>query len=377
MKNHQDLFGKVWGRNGMEQMLCIESNELITFHSKDGCYEINMKYEDETMTITALQQYKGKYALSLSEDKLIIKSDNDSELAGEWKLLHKDHIDPLDITDQQSINNGIDNSCWMSHIDSRRSLKDMCIVGTHDSAAYKMDKSFFAPWTLTQEADFSQQLNDGIRAFDLRLSENMNFFHGKFYLSQNLRSCLDAMVSFLNQHPSETIIVTVKPENCDDFNKFISNFKKILTDYEAYFYTKSYVPTLGEVRKKIVLLRRFQLDCGIAMLPWRDNTTFQVRDSRNLIIQVQDRYNTSYDDKLKCILEDIANARDRQSLMYITHFSLQSSGNSIKYVANKVQNMFIDSGAWRDFGNRRYIGIYPFDYYNRSLIAWFIYTNFK
>lgn len=72
----------------------------------------------------------------------------------------------------------IDNSRWMTHLYyssdfSQRQLKDITIPGSHDAAAYKVDaifkKAFISNWVVTQDENIKEQLNGGMRYFDLRI----------------------------------------------------------------------------------------------------------------------------------------------------------------------------------------------------------------
>lgn len=82
-----------------------------------------------------------------------------------------------------------DNSTWMADLSDELSVSEVFIPGTHDSAAGGVsDIGAFAEcqsWTL------SEQLESGIRAFDLRAcqdGEAMRFFHGRGGIIDHRRS---------------------------------------------------------------------------------------------------------------------------------------------------------------------------------------------
>ena len=73
--------------------------------------------------------------------------------------------------------------------------------------------------------------------------------------------------------------------------------------FESFFYCDDRIPALGEVRGKIVVVRRFDLDPGgprgLSPLPWRDNATFDAQytaaDGETVTFHIQDKYNLDPD----------------------------------------------------------------------------------
>lgn len=66
--------------------------------------------------------------------------------------------------------------------------------------------------------------------------------------------------TFLNENPTEALIMLVSRGNDEATDESVTTaFAKVLDDNPKLFYTSSRVPTLNEVRGKIVLLRRFGL----------------------------------------------------------------------------------------------------------------------
>ncbi len=109
---------------------------------------------------------------------------------------------------------------------------------------------------------------EGIRYFDIRLGkgDNPGIDHGMFYLRKkdgnflHLSDVIGYFKTFLNEHPSEALIMLASRGNDEATDESITTaFAKVMADNPDLFYTSSHVPTLGEVRGKIVLLRRFRL----------------------------------------------------------------------------------------------------------------------
>lgn len=66
--------------------------------------------------------------------------------------------------------------------------------------------------------------------------------------------------TFLNENPTEALIMLVSRGNDEATDESVTTaFAKVLDDNPKLFYTSSRIPTLHEVRGKIVLLRRFRL----------------------------------------------------------------------------------------------------------------------
>jgi hypothetical protein len=80
---------------------------------------------------------------------------------------------------------------------------------------------------------------------------------------------------------------------------FQQTFDRYVQGLESFFYLDDHIPTLSEVRGKIVVVRRFTLDKnsgprGVVPLPWGDNATFpvnyQAKNNEAVSFQVQDQY---------------------------------------------------------------------------------------
>ena len=109
---------------------------------------------------------------------------------------------------------------------------------------------------------------EGIRYFDIRLGkgDDPGIDHGIFYLLKkdghflHLSDVIGYFKKFLNENPSEALIMLASRGNDEATDESITTaFAKVMADNPNLFYTSGHVPTLGEVRGKIVLLRRFGL----------------------------------------------------------------------------------------------------------------------
>jgi 1-phosphatidylinositol phosphodiesterase len=165
----------------------------------------------------------------------------------------------------------LDLSNWMSMVDGSKKLSEFSIPGTHDSGARAPDATGDTRARLTtQKHTIGQQLTDGIRFLDIRVGYKNGAFalyHEDVPLLLTFEDVLDTCKDFLDDHPRETIIMSVKEE--DDAPRGGNGGKSFQTRFDEYaasapFYLQSAIPALGDARGKIVLFRRFALDSGTA-----------------------------------------------------------------------------------------------------------------
>lgn len=167
----------------------------------------------------------------------------------------------------------VDGPCWMSHVDGNKYLDELSIPGTHDSSTCSVDNDTEPQTSLAkcQQDYIPTQLLEGIRYFDIRLGKNNDkgdpgIDHGICYLLKkdggfiHLSDVIGYFKAFLNENPSEALIMLVSRGNDEATDDSVTTaFAKVLDDNPKLFYTSSRIPTLNEVRGKIVLLRRFGL----------------------------------------------------------------------------------------------------------------------
>ena len=164
----------------------------------------------------------------------------------------------------------VDGPCWMKYVDGNKYLDELSIPGTHDSGTCSVDNDTEpqSSQVKCQQDYIPTQLLEGIRYFDIRLGkgDDPGIDHGIFYLLKkdgnylHLSDVIGYFKTFLNENPSEALIMLASRGNDEATDESITTaFAKVMADNPKLFYTSSRVPTLGEVRGKIVLLRRFGL----------------------------------------------------------------------------------------------------------------------
>jgi 1-phosphatidylinositol phosphodiesterase len=201
---------------------------------------------------------------------------------------------------------GSNGSDWMSSVEDERLLSDLSIPGTHDSAAFVEP---FPGTAKCQSLSLTDQLNAGVRFLDIRCRHIDNAFaihHGSIYQNQNFDDVLNAVIGFLNAHPREAVIMSVKEEHTasNDTRSFADTFDTYVQKNPGKWNLNRNISTLGEARGKITLFRRFGgSDRGINAASWADKTTFSSGSLR-----VQDNYavtNTSTKwNQIKAVLDE-------------------------------------------------------------------------
>ena len=207
---------------------------------------------------------------------------------------------------------------WMGLIPDCWRLSALSLPGTHNSLTY--DKSSFCTSIFGQRCCRCQntyvkdQLLAGIRVFDIRPAlwgSAIILWHGPINLNVRLWYVLDVFINFLRDHDDEAIILLFNCywEDSDDGfcgKEFVDEFLRVLSYvgngmiYPAQGQNIDYVPTIGEVRGKIVLFNR-------------DGRSTQDRiPSLNVNSKYQDTwtFDYSYDEYYNQLLSNIKSTKD-------------------------------------------------------------------
>lgn len=193
---------------------------------------------------------------------------------------------------------GVEKVEWMKVLQDTLPVCKISIPGTHDSGSTKGGCML-----KTQTADIPAQLQKGIRAFDIRLKEKngkLGVFHSHAF--QDIyweEDVLLAFISFLQAHPSETLIVSLKKEG-GEIKDYASLLSASLNTpaYQRYFIADFHPElTLKSCRGKILFLHRdHAMDNypGAACIGWDDNTTclltLRNKDGKEATVFLQDEY---------------------------------------------------------------------------------------
>lgn len=241
----------------------------------------------------------------------------------------------------------------LSQLDDSIYLSEVNIAGTHDSATAYVAMENMAR---CQDKTIAEQLETGIRLLDIRLSKKGD----EFYLVHAIADCysdqaktkrltfdevLTCCKKFLADNPQETIILSIKQDRGIINRWFFPPFyDKYIKGDESSWYLGDSVPTLGQCRGKLVLMRRCRVwksfyetaEGGLNFSFWKDQKSkkpkaYPVKLSKESKAIVQDRYCLSPEPKwtcsesyMNCALTD----KNNLALHYIST-SVKTDGNLV------------------------------------------------
>lgn len=186
---------------------------------------------------------------------------------------------------------------WMSFLDDNVLMSAITIPGTHDSAAYTRSWPFVA----TQKMSVIQQLDSGIRYFDFRCAlrnDAVEMVHGVTYLGLTLEEMLNAIYKWIEKHSSEALVIQIKKDRKRKESEvdFANAISQVLSKRSERWRTANTTPTIGALRGRIQLFRRFvgpELDhYGVDVSVWQDNPSnpFTICTLSGVKLTIQDHY---------------------------------------------------------------------------------------
>ena len=238
---------------------------------------------------------------------------------------------------------------WMSFLPDNEDITFLSIPGTHDAGTAHTTSEYNAMGQC-QQLSIMDQLNCGIRYFDLRLGHDDNWFTDRnFQIVHNSVNCMYKgeylriktvmkwINNFLDENPGETVILQVMPYKA--FNEFhdihqlvYEYFRDEVRNHPDRYYIGNHVPTLGEVRGKILIISRIEnannsdfnkktaserypdgmqwaIDAK-RWLEWNDSYSdplAKTAETDQYVIWTQDKFKTVGDDKWRIIMNSTFN----------------------------------------------------------------------
>ena len=243
---------------------------------------------------------------------------------------------------------------WMARLPDDAPLGGLSIPGTHDAGTQYVQLGFFSR---CQARSIGQQLEDGFRYLDIRLAvsgDGLGLSHGfcecrtgavpwsgRLMLEDVLEDCY----AFLSAHPTETVIFAVKQEYGDES---VAEFQRVLDRYIqadiGRWYLGGELPSLGEARGRLILLRRYEDEAGLGMnagipLIWPNQNgyddparAFSAQDCSvgSLPLAVQDRYEYDEEEKWAAFCAGIDNP-DGVVLRFLSTKGHMTFGHPYRY----------------------------------------------
>ncbi len=153
---------------------------------------------------------------------------------------------------------------WMKNLRDNIKISEINLPGTHNSCTQRVQFSYLSK---CHDLSIYEQLDIGIRYLDIRVemySDKLKTVHSiaDCYTPHGKRKTLlldyilDDCKNFLKKNPSETVILCIKrddgPSSEETFDLLFERYIK----NDPVWFTENRVPTLGEVRGKMVLFNR-------------------------------------------------------------------------------------------------------------------------
>ena len=202
---------------------------------------------------------------------------------------------------------------WITGIDDAVSLCDIATPGTHDSASWTHETVRARNFTWTQRLNFTEQLDIGIRAFDMRVgwkhwygSTDIAMYHGvRAVNDQTLDDVLAEMKAWLDQHQGEFLILMFQQQGVTGNQSDCS--AQVQTDVRRHFTGNRFFtfsphhpnwPTVGQLRNRMMVLERLQSRvagfCNVS--GWSDAPTGQlINVPLRRYVYLQDKYKSVSD----------------------------------------------------------------------------------
>jgi 1-phosphatidylinositol phosphodiesterase len=216
---------------------------------------------------------------------------------------------------------GATNQGWMGWLPNNALLSELTLPGTHDSGASRLGDDS----VVTQSMALADQLNAGIRAWDIRLGKDpidnrLKIYHNFVWQGQDFQTDVLATADrYLAASPTETVVMRVKHETGPE-DGFDTMVKAGLDRYPRVYTGSSDNPALGDIRGKIVVLQDFSSATRMG-IPWGG-------------LAIQDNYNmtTNWDlaDKWRAIKGQLDTSQfGPRDTTYVNFLS--ASGGSFPY----------------------------------------------
>ena len=303
---------------------------------------------------------------------------------------------PADAADVRAVN-------WMENIPDETKLSSMSIPGTHDSCTQNVDMRYIFQ---CQDASIATQLKYGYRYLDMRLVLEKRSGQETLVLKHNIARCkvsdspfartltladvLKDVYAFLNEHPSETVIMCMKAENSKDDVAAVQKALYAMIDQASErWYLKNEIPTMGAVRGRIVLATRFDDKlqvgsdrCGL-YFGWADQgdrtvltdpTAESVINGRETLC-VQDRYNYDVGDKITAIRTCLDSSRAADDTFFLNFTSTSGSG-AVGHPKEYAKDINLDLYAYEWEAGKAY-GVVIVDFGPKKIAEKIYGTNFQ
>jgi 1-phosphatidylinositol phosphodiesterase len=290
--------------------------------------------------------------------------------------------------------NLIDAKRWMTAIPNGRNLTSLSIPGTHDT----MTSFISGPISQCQNHHLNTLLRGGIRFFDIRarlINNELFIFHGITPTGYSYVNVMTAFFAFLDANPGEALIMRLM-EEVDSINSsidFVTAFNRYrFNDSRTAAGSKKHlwippspgprvVPTLGELRNKILVLQNFGSNPAEFGIKW-ESPLLSIQD----MFVVPDLH-AGMDAKFEAIRAGLQKAGNGtghgedfgDGKLYLGHLSGSVYVLPIEVAAGtrdkSIKGMNDRTGEWLRAGNGRTTGIVIMDFPGKELVKEILLRN--
>lgn len=227
---------------------------------------------------------------------------------------------------------------WMADIKDQTKLGQLAIPGTHDSGAYRV------PYDVgeTQDWGITEQLNNGVRFLDIRIAnrlgshDDFEIRHGILRLGSFNDLVMNQVNVFLNSHPQETILMSIRNEDTLDIARLESDY---IYAANSKFYQGAIDGNteLGDVRGKIVIFNRYNPSNAVG-INWSHSQ-----------LHIQDEYNLEAKCKTIWFVKEC---------LPINGLDYEKKATQVKAHLESAESRYGDSELWINFASANYSGLY-------------------
>ncbi|WP_329904722.1 phosphatidylinositol-specific phospholipase C domain-containing protein [Porphyromonas pogonae] len=255
-------------------------------------------------------------------------------------------------------NGNIPTSSWMQLLDDGKTICNLALPSAHDAGASKSGGFMY----LTQNSSLKEQLESGVRGFDIRLrayaNKELAIYHGTANQYTDFkRDVLDMMTEYLDTHPTEFILLHVKREGnptsgSKDYNELMNEIIKSHPQQSRFTTIYSPYQTVGSLRGKLAILFRDNvpgLDNFSYFQLWSDNASFRsflYSKQGSVSAQVEDEYKVkgvSDSSKWKAIYNHLSASRaSNGTSLYVTFLSGTGVFFPPKRVAGNMNRLAVE-----------------------------------
>lgn len=264
-----------------------------------------------------------------------------------------------------------DHSSWMARIPDDTNLTSLSIPGTHDTLTFDVEDELFQ----CQNHDLDAQLRGGVRYVDVRgrlVNDTIQIYHASAYTGYTYADVLHTVFEFLEENPSETIIMRMKDEARPyghntltfegAFNWYLHESPDTSEEFQRRYWKpdpSTPLPTLGALRGKIFLLQNFSAkDGGPYGIIWEGDD--MVLEDLWIIPSMKHLY-MKWEAVEKALIR-AAEADDSNDVLYLSHLSASVGVLPIQAAAgwrngtiagiNDQTGTWLEKQRWRGSNNK-------------------------